>query len=312
MTTPTDARHQPLSKVDRLRQDAAAASELRALTTHPDVIALRTERTRTAVDRFLWSGLLLGLAFTMVNVQTFAAQGAPAGSLPWLAAWLLDPMVSLVLIGVLLAEQVTARYQVPTGVWVRHTKRLAFAATYSMNTWQAWTELHPAGILVHSFPPLVVLCVAETGPHLRDRVTEAVLAAARAFTTPAVQPVGLAPADTAPVGPDRAAASRTRPVQPRRSTSPNQARSRAAASTPRKVLADYLAEARAAYTPGTVISPAWVRSVTDCRRTMSKNVADALTAELAPSLTTTATAPRSTAAAVADSRTRSAPEEVAA
>lgn len=41
----------------------------------------------------------LGLAFTMVNVQTFAAAGAAVWSLPWCAAWLLDPMVSLVLLG---------------------------------------------------------------------------------------------------------------------------------------------------------------------------------------------------------------------
>ena len=60
----------------------------------------------------MWTGLLLGLAFTMVNVQTFAAAGAAVGSLPWVAAWLLDPMVSLVLVAVLRAEQVTARYQV--------------------------------------------------------------------------------------------------------------------------------------------------------------------------------------------------------
>jgi hypothetical protein len=276
MTTPTDTRHTPLSKVDRLRQDAAAASELRALTTHPDVVALRTERTRTAVDRFLWSGLLLGLAFTMVNVQQFAAQGAPTGSLPWLAAWLLDPMVSLVLIGVLLAEQVTARYQVPTGVWVRHTKRLAFAATYSMNTWQAWTELHPPGILVHSFPPLVVLCVAETGPHLRDRITEAVLAAARTFTAN--------PATTDTPAPGHEPAQQQPAAKPARARRPRSS-TRATPSRPaRKMLADYLGEARAAYAPGTEVSPAWVRSVTDCRRTMSKNVADALTTELAPAL----------------------------
>src|SRR5881398_935018 len=93
-------------------------------------------------------------------------RGAVFGSLPWCSAWLLDPMVSLVLIAVLRAEQVTARYQVQTGVWVRRTKVFAFAATYVMNTWQSWTALDVAGIVLHSVPPILVYLAAETGPVL--------------------------------------------------------------------------------------------------------------------------------------------------
>jgi hypothetical protein len=48
----------------------------------------------------------------------------------------------------------------------------------------------------------------------------------------------------------------------------------------RKLLADYIAEARAAWAPGTEVTPAWVRSVTDCARGTSKSVADALRTEL--------------------------------
>jgi hypothetical protein len=107
MTRPNGRR---MSTVDRLRADAEDAARVRAWSTHPDVVALRTERVRAQVDALMWVGLLLGLAFTMLNVQTFAAAGAPAGSLAWCAAWLLDPMVSLVLVAVLRAEQVTARY----------------------------------------------------------------------------------------------------------------------------------------------------------------------------------------------------------
>src|SRR3954452_18423186 len=73
---PQDARHQPLSDADKLAQDAAEASRIRELSTHPAVIALRTEKVRSQVDALMWTGLLLGLAFTMVNVQTFAAAGA--------------------------------------------------------------------------------------------------------------------------------------------------------------------------------------------------------------------------------------------
>ena len=115
------------------------ASQVRALSTHPDVVALRVESIRTQVDRCMWIGIVLGLAFTMVNVQAFAARGAVLWSLPWFAAWLLDPMVSLVLIAVLRAEQITARYQVFDDTrWISRTKRFAFAATYVMNTWSSF------------------------------------------------------------------------------------------------------------------------------------------------------------------------------
>jgi hypothetical protein len=48
----------------------------------------------------------------------------------------------------------------------------------------------------------------------------------------------------------------------------------------RKLLADYLAEAQAAWMPGVVVTPAWVRQVTGCSRGLSPKVAAALTAEL--------------------------------
>ena len=56
------------------------------------------------VDRLCWAGILLGLAFTMTNVQEFAADGARPWSLRWCTAWLLDPMVSLVLLAILRAN----------------------------------------------------------------------------------------------------------------------------------------------------------------------------------------------------------------
>jgi hypothetical protein len=123
-----------MTRVQRLARDAAEAAQVRAYLTDPDVVALRVERVRTQVDRLCWTGIVLGLAFTMTNVQGFAAAGTPAWSLPWVAAWLLDPMVSLVLLAILRAEQVTARYQLRTGPCVRRAKWFTLAATYAMNT----------------------------------------------------------------------------------------------------------------------------------------------------------------------------------
>ncbi|MFL6144340.1 MAG: hypothetical protein ACJ72N_21065 [Labedaea sp.] len=287
-TRAQDARHLPLSDVDKLRQDAARAAQVRALTTHPDVVALRTERIRSQVDALMWAGLLLGLAFTMVNVQTFAAEGAAVGSLAWCAAWLLDPMVSLVLVAVLRAEQVTARYQVQTGPWVRRTKVFAFAATYTMNTWQSWAALHLAGIVLHSVPPAMVYLAAETGPILRDRLTEAVLRAARTFTVNTPAGVHDSTAGPSMNGAAEQPVNAPGPVHDTPAASigePRRTRSRTTARRPvkakRKLLADYLTEARTHLTPGVVPTPAWVRQVLpDCARGTSQNVADALKAEL--------------------------------
>ncbi|WP_199444083.1 hypothetical protein [Umezawaea beigongshangensis] len=143
------------------------------------------ERVARQVDRLCWTGILLGLAFTMTNVQQFAAAGAPAWSLVWCAAWLLDPMVSLVLLAILRAEQVTARHGVRMGGWVRAAKWFTLAATYVMNTWSAFAVGSAASVVLHSVPPLVVFVAAEAVTELRDKLGAVVTAAPSAPTAPA-------------------------------------------------------------------------------------------------------------------------------
>jgi hypothetical protein len=283
------------SGVDKLRASAAEASQVRALSTHPDVVALRVESIRTQVDRCMWAGIVLGLAFTMVNVQAFAARDAVVWSLAWFAAWLLDPMVSLVLIAVLRAEQITARYQVPNiSWWIDGTKLFAFAATLTMNTWQSWAHLDVAGIVLHSVPPVLVFCAAETAPVLRDRLTEAVLRAEQAaaladpqkaaepLAAPVVTqemspaPASLESASTEEAGASPDADTKTtstrapqKPSQPRRKT-------RKGAKTGRMLLADYVAAGVAAIEPGMSdedVTPAWARKATGCSAGLSSKVA---------------------------------------
>ncbi|MDX2974584.1 hypothetical protein [Kribbella solani] len=310
MSTTSQTKQTKPGAVERLHTAAAEASQVRALSTHPDVVALRVESVRTQVDRCMWVGIVLGLAFTMVNVQAFAAQGAVFGSLPWVAAWLLDPMVSLVLIAVLRAEQITARYQVSDHTrWIGRTKRFAFAATYAMNTWHSIIGRDVAGIVLHSVPPLLVFCAAETAPVLRDRLTEAVLRAERTAalaaeglaaegaphhgTTPAVAaaPIEMPPpaeaADTTASADsaekpaeaiESAPAAKPKPKVTRPGRKPTKA-----AKTGRKLLADYVAEALAAVEPGMSsddITPAWVRRTTGCSTGLSAKVASGVRLEL--------------------------------
>jgi hypothetical protein len=209
------------------------------------------EQVAIQVDRLCWTGILLGLAFTMANVQQFAANGARPWSLVWWSAWLLDPMVSLVLLAILRAEQVTARHGVPTGGWARGAKWFTLAATYVMNTWQAFTAGSPALVVLHSVPPLVVFVAAEAVTDLRDKLGQALTAAF--MNTPAT-------------------------VQP---TPPAQRRVKAAEAAPRTSFADYLTTARTARTADVVVTPAWVREVTGCSRGLSSRLAAALRADTA-------------------------------
>ncbi len=174
-----------VTRAQSLIEQAREAAQVRGYQTDPDVVALKVERTRTICDRLIWSAIVVGLAFTMINVHVFAADGAEPGTLTWLAAWLLDPMVSLVVVAIVLAEGVTSRWQVDTGGWVRRAKWFALGSTYVMNTWEAWaTVLRTDGsqgwnhVVLHSVPPVLVLMAAEAGPVLRDRLTEAVHKAA--------------------------------------------------------------------------------------------------------------------------------------
>jgi hypothetical protein len=320
MSTPTlygppgDARPVPMSQAQRLAAEAAAAAELRAYRTDPDVVALRVEHIRIQVDWLMWVGIVLGLCFTMTNVQQFAAAGARVESLAWWSAWLLDPMVSLVLLAVLRAEQVTTRYQVSTGVWPRVAKWALLSATYVMNTWVSWAAGSASGVVLHTVAPLVVVLAAEAVTDLQYALSECVQRAHTTATTRADQTAGALPdpamVNTAPpAGPaltggvgehragvgdrftgaadERAGARSVNGVGAvagrtvRRVGETRRAPGKQATAPVRsKLLADYLAEARAAWAPGVVVSPAWTRQVTGCSRGLSPKVAAALTAEL--------------------------------
>ncbi|WP_338598453.1 hypothetical protein [Saccharopolyspora sp. SCSIO 74807] len=208
------------------------------------------EHVRRQVDRLCWTGILLGLAFTMTNVQSFAAGDAAVWSLRWSAAWLLDPMVSLVLLAILRAEQITARYGVHTGGWVRGAKWFTLAATYVMNTWEAFADSSAAMVVLHSVPPLVVFVAAEAVTDLRDKLGE--VAALAAMNAP-----------KSPKTPER-----PEPVQ------------RAEQAARRTSADEYLNRARQAWQPDVTVTPAWIRDVTGCSRGLSSRLAAALAEEV--------------------------------
>ena len=268
-----------IGRADQLARQAHEAAEVRALAAHPDVLALRVERIGAQIDALLWAGIGLGLLFTTVNVQRFAAAGAPAFSTVWWAAWLLDPMVSLVLLAVIRAEQVTARHQLPRSTWARVTKWATFMATYVMNTWEAWGlhggTLSPAGVVLHSIPPLLVLLAAEAGPELREQLARSAAAAGGAVDTSVREPVATPVEDVHEHRGEVAGEAGTHGAEPARQR-PGPVR--------RRRLDDYLAEARAALATARatgdapVVTPSWCRAVTGCSAGTSVKLAAALRA----------------------------------
>jgi hypothetical protein len=310
-TRAQDAYHVPLTQAQRLARDAAAAAELRAYHTHPDVVALRVDRIRSQVEALMWTGIALGLCFTMTTVQHFAAASAPVGSLAWWAAWWLDPMVSLVLLAVLRAEQLTTRHQVSTGAWPHIAKWVLLTATYVMNTWAFWVAGSASGVVLHSIPPLVVVIAAEALTELQYALSDCAQAAAHQHSAPPTTPareqsvVNPTPPALAVTGgehpltnlPERPAPGMSEHPPPggsprnrapcRERRSPPRATPRKQSAGGRKLLADYLADARAAHQPGVIVTPAWVRQVTGCSRGLSSRLATALTAEQATTPTTT-------------------------
>ena len=122
-------------------------------------------------------------------------------------------------------------------------------------------------MVLHSVPPLVVFVAAEAVTDLRDKLTDAVSAAFTAAAEQAVhEPVT---AVHEPSVPDREPDA-PQPAAERRAGRPAR----------RKLFADYLADARAAWAPGVEVSPAWVREVTGCSRGLSSRLAAALAAEI--------------------------------
>jgi hypothetical protein len=188
-----------------------------------------------------------------------------------------------------------------------------------MNTWTSWgladRPFTAAGVVLHSVPPLVVFATAETGPGLRDRLTEAVRrslvdgptgaharqgdTASLAVHEPARPPITASvhevheppvnppatPAVTPAVTPsgalDTGAAGQRPAVRPSRPVK-RPGRRAAAPAAGRRLLADYVADARAALDTARAagkpvqVTAAWCRRVTGCSAGTSVKVAAAI------------------------------------
>lgn len=164
-------------RVRRLEEQAAEARQLRALHVQPDIRAVVLMRQRRMWTLLASVVLLITLASTAVNVQHFAAGGAPSGSTPWLAGWLVDPAFSLLLVGILIARgNLTAvRHQVTDGV-VLTVEYGVLAAVLIMNVTPEIeaTSIDPGQVALHAFLPLLAFGTASALTRIQDHYAAAI------------------------------------------------------------------------------------------------------------------------------------------
>lgn len=130
----------------------------------------RTERLVTTVLVVLGLG---GLIFTAVNVTLFAIDHHTHPGI----AWMLDPLVSLALLGVLFIDGKLAAHGYKPNGWPFVLRWFAGLSTWLMNCWASlypdgkftgWPDhADPAGLLLHSVIPFLVILLAEAGAGYR-------------------------------------------------------------------------------------------------------------------------------------------------
>lgn len=130
----------------------------------------RIERLVTSVLIILGVG---GLIFTAVNVTLFAVDH----DTHWAIAWMLDPLASISLLAALFIDGKLAAHGYKPGGWPFLLRWFAGIATWLMNCWGAlypdgqftgWPDHpDPAGLLLHSVVPFLVVFLAEAGAGYR-------------------------------------------------------------------------------------------------------------------------------------------------
>ncbi|MFF7348740.1 hypothetical protein ACFZA4_34430 [Streptomyces antimycoticus] len=119
---------------------------------------------------------VVALAFTATNVTMFAIQHEVS---PWIA-WLLDPMVAVALGAVLIVDGRLSEYGVNPSGWASGLRWFAGLGTWAMNCWGSlWPEgtafgvprqVDPAGLVLHSIPPVLLIVLAEAITHYRRAI----------------------------------------------------------------------------------------------------------------------------------------------
>ncbi|MFJ5553140.1 hypothetical protein [Streptomyces sp. NPDC093225] len=134
------------------------------------------ERSLDSLTRVLVGICTVALIFTATNVTMFAIDHHV-----WVGiAWMLDPMVAVALGTVLLYDGRLSEYGLAPSGWASGLRWFAGVATWVMNCWASlWPEgtafgvphhVDPAGLVLHSIPPVLLIVLAEAISHYRRAI----------------------------------------------------------------------------------------------------------------------------------------------
>ncbi|MFF5778460.1 hypothetical protein ACFY7Y_16130 [Streptomyces virginiae] len=128
------------------------------------------------LTRVLVAVAVVALVFTASNVTMFAIDHHVS---PWIA-WLLDPMVAVALGTVLIFDGRLSEYGLYPSGWASVLRWFAGLGTWVMNCWTSlWPagtgfgiprDVDPAGLVLHSIPPVLLIVLAEAISHYRHQI----------------------------------------------------------------------------------------------------------------------------------------------
>lgn len=149
---------------------------MRHASASPAVQVASLNRLQSGLTTVLVLVAVVALVFTATNVTMFAIRHEVS---PWIA-WLLDPMVAVALGAVLIVDGRLSEYGVTPSGWASGLRWFAGLGTWVMNCWDSlWPQgsafgvprqVDPAGLVLHSIPPVLLIVLAEAITHYRRAI----------------------------------------------------------------------------------------------------------------------------------------------
>ncbi|MFG3442851.1 hypothetical protein ACGF0J_36890 [Nonomuraea sp. NPDC047897] len=156
-------------RVRRRRKKAHEAARLHRLGRDPEMRAWQAARMRRLLTTALMVALALALAWSTAGVQHFAAEGAPAWSPGWIFAWLVEPFMSIALLGIVGARAYLGTQGQPLdNPKLIRIEYLFLGLTLGMNAWPylPWTDddFTISRLVLHTLGPIVAVAIVTALP----------------------------------------------------------------------------------------------------------------------------------------------------
>lgn len=163
-------------KVRKARKHGVQARKLHALRQRPEAVALRDARVRLWTTVMALFATVAALGWSTASVQQTAAHGAPAGSVAYGLAFLVEPLISLGLLATIGVQAYAAMRghvvdkSTEPGATLHRTQIWLLVLTITLNTWPyiepIWGpgEFDPIQVVVHLVGPIVAVRLIHSLP----------------------------------------------------------------------------------------------------------------------------------------------------